>query len=208
MARPSTRGQTIVEFAMIAPILVFILLGLVDFMRLIETNSMIADAARQGARQAVANGSAGDLPFGAADTNPCQGTAFVSGASGHGCMTDARIKETVSQVLQPLGGTVTLYSNKLANQCPTPAAGQSNVCIAPSESGAVASYADCVAATTALGHDPRPGELGGRIAEWQFPKFKGCFMVQVTVVHNFKPWTPFGPSLRLISSTSMLGEEY
>jgi TadE-like protein len=208
MPQPSTRGQTIVEFAMIAPVLVFILLGLVDFMRLIETNSMIADAARQGARQAVANGSAGDLPFGVPDTNPCQGTTFASSASGHGCMTDARIKETVSQVLQPLGGTVTLYSNKLANQCPTPAAGQSNVCIAPSESGAAASYADCVAATTALGHDPRPGELGGRNPEWQFPKFKGCYMVQVTVVHNFKPWTPFGPSLTLISSTSMLGEEY
>lgn len=208
MRHHSTRGQTIVEFAMIAPILVFILLGLVDFMRLIEANSTIADAARQGARQAVANGSAGDLPFGAADANPCQGTTFVSGASGHGCMTDARIKETVNQVLQPLGGTVTLYSNKLANQCPMPAAGQSNVCIAPSETGAAASYADCVAATTALGHDPRPGELGARNAEWLYPKFKGCFLVQVTVVHNFKPWTPFGPSLRLISSTSMLGEEY
>lgn len=203
-----TRGQTIVEFAMIAPVLVFVLLGLVDFMRLIESNSTIADAARQGARQAVANGSAGDLPFGAPDLNPCQGTTFVSSAVGQGCMTDARIKETVGQVVQPLGGTLTLYSNKLANQCPTPAAGQSNVCIAPSETGAAASYADCVAATTALGHDPRPGELGGRKAEWQFPKFKGCFLVQVTVVHNFKPWTPFGPSLRLISSTSMLGEEY
>ena len=57
MRHHSTRGQTIVEFAMIAPILVFILLGLVDFMRLIEANSTIADAARQGARQAVANGS-------------------------------------------------------------------------------------------------------------------------------------------------------
>lgn len=203
-----TAGQTMVEFALLAPVLVLIIIALADFMRLIETNSTIADAARQGARQAVANGSSGDQPFGTPDSNPCQGTTFVSGANGQGCMTDARIKETVSHVLAPLGGNVTLYANKLASQCPVPAAGQSNLCIAPAESGTAASYADCSAAKTALGHEPRPGELGPRKPEWTFPKFKSCFFVQVTVVHTFQPWTPFGPNLALRSSTSMLGEEY
>jgi hypothetical protein len=197
-----------VEFALVAPVLFFILIGLVDFMRLIQTNSTIADAARQGARQAVANGAASDSPWGAADSNPCQGTSFTSGSSGHGCLTDARINETVTHVLQPLGGTVTLYSNKLANACPTPSPGQASVCIAPAESGSAGSYADCTAATTALGHDPRPGELGARKQEWQSPKYKGCFLVEVTVVYNYKPWTPYGPSFALIASTSMLAEEY
>ncbi len=202
------RAQTMVEFALLAPILVFLMVALADFMRLIEVNSTIADAVRQGARQAIANGAAGDQPFGAPDSNPCQGTTFVSSANGQGCMTDARIKQTVTQVLQPLGGTVTLYSNKLANGCPAPPLGQASLCIAPAETGSAATYADCAAAKTALGHDPKPGELGARKPEWIFPKFKGCFYVQVTVLFNFKPLTPLGPNVMLISSTSMLGEEY
>ena len=60
----------------------------------------------------------------------------------------------------------------------------------------------------ALGRDPQPGELGGRQAEWGFPKFKGCFLVQVTVIYQFKAWTPFVPAITLKSSTAMLGEEY
>jgi TadE-like protein len=201
-------GVAMVEFAMVAPLMFFILIGLIDFMRLIEVNSIVADAARQGARQASANSSAADQPWGAADSNPCQGTAFTPTATGHGCLTDARIKETVSHVMQPLGGNVTLFSNTLAGSCAAPAAGDTNVCIAPAETGAAGSYADCPSAKAALGHDPRPGELGSRNAEWAFPKFKGCFLVQVTVVYNFKPWTAFGPSISLKSSTSMLGEEF
>jgi TadE-like protein len=208
MARRQKRGVSMVEFALVAPMLFFLLIGLVDLMRVVQMNSTVADAARQGARQAVANGAASDLPWGAADSNPCQGTSFSSAASGHGCLTDARIKATVAAVLAPLAGSLTLYSNKLASQCPTPSAGQSNVCIAPAETGAAGIYADCPSATTALGHDPRPGDLGSRKAEWSFPKYKGCFLVQVTVVHSFQPWTPFGPNLTLTSSTSMLGEEY
>lgn len=202
------RGVAMLEFAMVAPVMFFIVIGLVDFMRLIEVNSMVADAARQGARQASANGSAADQPWGAADSNPCQGTSFAPTATGHGCLTDARIKETVSRVMQPLGGTVNLFSSTLAGSCTAPAAGDTNVCIAPAETGAAGSYADCPAAKTALGHDPRPGELGSRNAEWSFPKYKGCFLVQVTVVYKFKPWTAFGPSISLRSSTSMLGEEF
>jgi Flp pilus assembly protein TadG len=202
------RGVAMLEFALVAPMMFFILVGLVDFMRLIEVNSIVADAARQGARQASANGSAADQPWGAADSNPCQGTSFAPTATGHGCLTDGRIKQTVSQVMQQLGGNVTLFSNTLAGVCAVPAAGDTNVCVAPAETGAAAAYADCPSARTALTHDPRPGELGSRNAEWTFPKFKGCFLVQVTVVYNFKPWTAFGPSIPLKSSTSMLGEEF
>jgi Flp pilus assembly protein TadG len=203
-----SRGQSLVEFALVAPLLFFILIGLVDFMRLIEANSTVADAARQGARQAVANGSAADNPWAASNSQPCQGTSFTSGATGTGCLTDVRINETVAHVLQPLGGTVTLYSNKLASACNVPTAGNSSVCIAPAETGAGVAYADCAAAKTALGHDPQPGELGSRNAEWSAPKYKGCFLVQVTVKHAFKPFTPFGPNVVLTASTSMIGEEF
>lgn len=208
MRHQRSRGQSLVEFALVVPVLFFVLVGLVDFMRLIQTNSTVADAARQGARQAVANANASDQPWAAADSNPCQGTNFTSGASGHGCLTDARIQETVDHVMQPLGGTVTLHSNTLAGSCPSPTAGNTSLCIAPSETGATAAYADCAAAKTALGRDPQPGELGSRKAEWTFPKYKGCFLIQVTVKYTYQPWTPYGPILTLVSSTSMLGEEF
>jgi Flp pilus assembly protein TadG len=203
------RGQSMVEFALLAPLLLFVLIGTLDFMRAIQINSMVADAARQGARQAVANGSVGDLPWGPADSNPCQGTTFVGGASGHGCLLDSRILETVKKVLAQATPTVTLAAaGTLASSCPTPAAGTAELCIAPSQNAAAAAYVDCPTAKTTLGHDPQPGELGGRQAEWGFPKFKGCFLVQVTVIYQFKPWTPYGPMVTLKSSTSMLGEEY
>lgn len=208
MRQQRSRGQSLVEFALVVPVLFFVLVGLVDFMRLIQTNSTVADAARQGARQAIANANATDQPWAAADSNPCQGINFTSGASGHGCLTDTRIRETVNQVMQPFGGSVTLYSNTLAGSCAAPTAGNTSLCIAPAETGAAGAYADCTAAKTALGRDPQPGELGSRKAEWSFPKFKGCFLIQVTVKYTYQPWTPYGPVITLVSSTSMLGEEY
>jgi len=207
--RSKSRGQTAVEFALIAPLVFFMLVAMIDFFRAIEAYTTVADAAREGARQAVANGSAADNPWGATNGQPCQGTAFTSGATGSGCLTDARIRETVTHVVQPLGGTVTLYSNTLASACTTPTSGNVSLCIAPAETGAGDSTdADCTAAKTRLGHDPQVGDLGSRNAEWTFPKFKGCFLVQVTVIYKFKPFTPFGPSPALTASTSMLGEEY
>ena len=209
MGRKRSRGQGMVEFALIAPMLFFVLIGLIDAMRMLEAYSTVADAARQGARQAVANGAAADSPWAASNGQPCQGTSFTSGAAGAGCLTDARIKETVTHVVQPLGGTVTLYSNTLASACTTPTAGNVSVCIAPAESGpGDATDADCVAAKTRLGRDPQPGDLGSRNAEWTFPKFKGCFLVQVTVKYKFAAFTPFGPSPTLTSSTAMIGEEF
>ncbi len=207
--RRSARGQAMVEFALIAPLLFFVLIGLIDSLRMLQAYNTVADAARQGARQAVANGSAADSPWAASNGQPCQGTSFTSGATGAGCLTDARIKETIVQVVRPLGGTVTLYANTLASACTTPTAGNVSICIAPSETGAGdPTDADCAAAKTRLGHDPQPGDLGSRNAEWTFPKFKGCFLVQVTVKYKFAAFTPYGPSPTVTASTSMVGEEY
>jgi Flp pilus assembly protein TadG len=195
-----------VEFALVAPVVFFILLGSTDFMRLISANSIVADAARQGARQAVPNADWSDTPWGATNGQPCSGTVFTGSASGQGCLTDARIKETVAKVLQPIATTVTFYANTAPNLCTVPSAGQASLCVQPAETGTAASYNDCSAAKAALGHDPQPGELGARYPEYVTPKFKGCFLVQVTVLFRFQPFTPFGPSTTLSSSASMLAE--
>jgi Flp pilus assembly protein TadG len=55
--RPGTRrsGQALVEFAMIAPILLLLIFGLVDFSRAWSAHHVIADAAREGTRMLVVN---------------------------------------------------------------------------------------------------------------------------------------------------------
>lgn len=53
--RPRTRrsGQAIVEFALVSPILLLLVFGLVDFARAWSAHHVIADAAREGARMMV-----------------------------------------------------------------------------------------------------------------------------------------------------------
>ncbi len=54
-------GQAVVEFALIAPILLLIVMGMIDFARAWSAAHVIADAAREGARwSAVANNSTPD----------------------------------------------------------------------------------------------------------------------------------------------------
>jgi hypothetical protein len=53
MIRAEKRGQALVEFALILPILVLLLLGVFDFGRAIYAFSTINNAARQGARLAI-----------------------------------------------------------------------------------------------------------------------------------------------------------
>jgi len=54
--RPSGRegGQTLVEFALVLPVFLLVVFGLVDVGRLVYTNSTLSQAAREGARLAAA----------------------------------------------------------------------------------------------------------------------------------------------------------
>lgn len=51
--RSKRRGQALVEFALVAPILLLLVLGLIDFARAWNVYQVITDAAREGARAAV-----------------------------------------------------------------------------------------------------------------------------------------------------------
>ena len=53
------RGQALVEFVLVIPILLLLVFGLMDFARAWQTHHAIADAAREGARMLVVNESAG-----------------------------------------------------------------------------------------------------------------------------------------------------
>ncbi len=204
-----SRGQALVEFALIFPLLFFILALSIDVFRVDWVTSTVAEAARQAARQAVPNAVPIDNPFGS-PIGSCSGTQLTPNANGAGCMTDTRIDETVDVVMGSFSRTSTMTEASPAN-CPTPAAGTTHVCIWPSEQGAAGSYAGCDAARSALGRDPLPGDLGARAPEYANPQYKGCFEVVVTVIYRYDSLVPFlgtaTPNLlRIASSTTMLAE--
>ena len=81
--RRGGRGQSLVEFALVLPILLLMLMGIVDAGRLIYTYNTVSNAARQGARIAIVNQST-------TGTNTCDtasataypiGCAVVSGVA-------------------------------------------------------------------------------------------------------------------------------
>src|SRR5207245_8868635 len=140
----------------------------------------VAEAARQGARQVVANADPYDNPFGTA-AGACSGTTQVNAANGSGCLTTARVYQTGTNVLGGFSSGTTLAEASTAN-CPTPADGHASVCIYPTEQGAAGSYVSCASARSALGRDPAPGELGARAPEYSSPPYTGCSQTAVTDV--------------------------
>jgi len=204
-----SKGQALVEFALVFPLLFFLLALSIDLFRVDWVTSTVAEAARQAARQAVANEVPTDNAFGAA-FGSCSGTTLTPSANGSGCLTSNRIDETVDNVM----GSFSRYSTMTEaspSACPTPGIGSTQVCIWPAEQGAAGAYANCAAARSALGRDPMPGDLGSRNAEYSSPKYKGCFQVVVTVIYRYDSLVPFLGSaapnlLRIASSTTMLAE--
>lgn len=206
----SRRGQAMAEFALVFPILFFILAITIDLFRVDWATTTVADAARQGARQAIENGDTSDSPFGAT-AGTCSGTSLTTSASGTGCLKNTRVLETVIADLGTFSSGAAI-TEALPASCPNPTAGQASVCIYPSENGAAGAYASCAAAKTALGHDPIPGDLGGRKAEWTTPQYKGCFAVVVTVIYRYNTLVPFlgnaVPNLLLLKSSTTMFAEY
>lgn len=200
-----------VEFALVAPVLVLLMFGLVDASRIAQSAVTVAAAARDGARQAVVDAVAADQPFAPGQSGACPGTSLTTSSSGPGCLTDARVTETVSARLASLTTSVSIYPGTRGDVCPPPEPGSASVCIDPMQSGP-ASFSSCAEARASLGHDPGPGDLGGRQAEWTGRGTAGCFFVQVTVVYAYSPMTPaiarLLPSSFLLSSSTTLLAEY
>src|SRR5207237_4188752 len=81
------KGQALVEFALVFPLLFFILAISIDVFRVDWVTSTVAEAARQAARQAVPNQVPPDNPFGSA-TGSCSGTTLTPGANGAGTVAN------------------------------------------------------------------------------------------------------------------------
>jgi Flp pilus assembly protein TadG len=214
-----------VEFSLVAPLFLLLAFSIIDFGRIIQANTTVAEAARQGARQAAANAATGDNPFGdnpnAPYAGPCSGTVFTTNATGTGCLTDAGIGATVGDLLARAGldrNPPVSTGNAATCTSTYPVAGKAKICIHPAQNGAQPNYTNCADAKAKLGHDPAPGDLGGREDEYKSigsstggPTFKGCFLVEVTVIYTYQPFTGIvsvviGNTFHLVSSTSTVAE--
>jgi Flp pilus assembly protein TadG len=60
------RGQAMVEFALVIPVFILLLVGLFDFGRVIWVNDTLATAAREAARYAIVHGATSSCPVGPA----------------------------------------------------------------------------------------------------------------------------------------------
>ena len=72
------RGQSLVEFALVAPIFILTILCIIEFGRAVYTAQMLQTAAREGARYAIVHGSSSLCPSGpmpAGQTNGCDPNA-------------------------------------------------------------------------------------------------------------------------------------
>lgn len=68
------RGQAMVEFALVAPIFLLILFGILEFGRYVYIAQILNNAAREGARYAIVHGSTSLCPSGpmpGGNPNPC-----------------------------------------------------------------------------------------------------------------------------------------
>mgnify|MGYP000500059501 CR=1 FL=1 len=65
LSRPErSRGQALVEFALVAPLLFLLILGTIEAGRFIFYYELLNHAAREGARYAIVHGARSDCPSG------------------------------------------------------------------------------------------------------------------------------------------------
>lgn len=85
MIRPRRRegGQSLVEFALLLPVLLVILLGLLDFGRAVFAYNSVSEAARNGSRVAIVNQTLGDICLVAASRAAGLGLPTTCAANGN-----------------------------------------------------------------------------------------------------------------------------
>ena len=107
--RRTDRGQTLVEFALILPILVILLVGIFDLGHVVWTNDALSNASREAARYAIVHGGSDST---ACPVGPAPGTLILPTASTdcpYPSPSVQSIKDEAAQWLQGVGGAQHVY---------------------------------------------------------------------------------------------------
>jgi Flp pilus assembly protein TadG len=102
----SQRGQSLVEFALILPLFIVVLFGIMEFGRLWEMTNLITSASREGARVAAISGTSQSQAINAAQNvlsaaNINDATISVSGPN-----SSNEVSVTVSINYEPITGSI------------------------------------------------------------------------------------------------------
>ena len=97
--RDTPRGQTMVEFALVLPILMLLLVGFFDLGRVVLANDALGHAAREAARYAIVHGASSANPWSV--PNPCPAGPLPAGitapAPSASCPFPSPSKESIRQ---------------------------------------------------------------------------------------------------------------
>ena len=139
MGRKSSQGQSLVEFALIAPLLILLLLALFDFGRAVYAYNTISNAAREGVRLAIVDQSeSGGVPLAAteaanqatalgldpSDVNDVQVLYRLPDLSdacpdrGLGCVAQVRVQYQFQAVTPVIGAIVGPFMLSTTTQVP------------------------------------------------------------------------------------------
>lgn len=106
-SRPAARGQALVEFALVIPMLVFLLMGMFDLGRGIYAYNVVASAAREGARLGITQSplnAAAIRSYAFANTTALDPTQLTMDAPvcSPDCETGAALTVTIRYHFQPI----------------------------------------------------------------------------------------------------------
>ncbi|MGX9900233.1 TadE/TadG family type IV pilus assembly protein [Arthrobacter sp. SA17] len=107
MSRTSERGAVAVEFAILAPVLIMILMGIMEFGRAYNAQVALTNAAREGVRVMAISNNQTAARTSAKNAAPTLNPALVDSNitfSAASCVTDAQMTVTVTYTLSTMTG--------------------------------------------------------------------------------------------------------
>jgi Flp pilus assembly protein TadG len=110
-SRARTRGQGLVEFALVFPLFMFMLFGLIDGGRLVYQNTVVSQAAREGARLASVEASW------LGSTDPSCGTSGGPVCPANVTALKAHVLAAVNRMVSPFG---VVANGNVFLRCDTP----------------------------------------------------------------------------------------
>jgi Flp pilus assembly protein TadG len=107
--RKGGRGQSLVEFAIVIPVFLFLLFGLIDVVRLVYLNSTLSQAAREGARTGSVEAS-----YRGSDDDGCGQLGGPVCPANDSALVSS-IQSAANRMMTPFGTVGTLYISCVAD---------------------------------------------------------------------------------------------
>jgi Flp pilus assembly protein TadG len=102
-------GQALVELALVLPVFVLIVMGVLDLGRVFYTYEALANGAREAVRQCVLTKNMSNSQLGTAATNETGGAITITATASPGCTSNLTSGSSVTVTAQTTFTPVTAY---------------------------------------------------------------------------------------------------